>query len=45
MWLIVINENALSDYFFPPRYALHFVIQSGISYYLMIIIGVENMHK
>ncbi|XP_062344486.1 lysophospholipid acyltransferase 2 [Cinclus cinclus] len=26
-------------------YALHFVIQSGISYYIMIIIGVENMHK
>ncbi|KAJ7398797.1 hypothetical protein BTVI_121111 [Pitangus sulphuratus] len=26
-------------------YALHFVIQSGISYYIMIIIGVENMHN
>ncbi|NWS42031.1 MBOA2 protein, partial [Probosciger aterrimus] len=26
-------------------YALHFVIQTGISYYIMIVIGVENMHK
>ncbi|XP_041570955.2 lysophospholipid acyltransferase 2 isoform X2 [Taeniopygia guttata] len=26
-------------------YALHFVVQSGISYYIMIIIGVENMHN
>ncbi|XP_062934302.1 lysophospholipid acyltransferase 2 isoform X2 [Cynocephalus volans] len=25
-------------------YALHFLVQSGISYYIMIIIGVENMH-
>lgn len=26
------------------RYALHFLVQSGISYCIMIIIGVENMH-
>ncbi|XP_060042998.1 lysophospholipid acyltransferase 2 isoform X1 [Erinaceus europaeus] len=26
-------------------YALHFLVQSGISYCIMIIIGVENMHK
>lgn len=46
MQLIDIKENAMRIYyFFPPRYALHFVIQSGISYYIMIIIGVENMHK
>lgn len=27
------------------RYALHFLVQTGISYCIMIIIGVENMHK
>lgn len=27
------------------RYALHFLVQSGISYCIMIIIGVESMHK
>uniref|UniRef100_G1RS11 Membrane bound O-acyltransferase domain containing 2 n=1 Tax=Nomascus leucogenys TaxID=61853 RepID=G1RS11_NOMLE len=26
-------------------YALHFLVQSGISYCIMIIIGVENMHN
>uniref|UniRef100_A0A5F8GUE0 Membrane bound O-acyltransferase domain containing 2 n=1 Tax=Monodelphis domestica TaxID=13616 RepID=A0A5F8GUE0_MONDO len=26
-------------------YALHFLVQSGISYSIMIIIGVENMHN
>ncbi|XP_063298257.1 lysophospholipid acyltransferase 2 [Pelobates fuscus] len=26
-------------------YALHFIVQSGISYYIMIVVGVENMHK
>ncbi|XP_005404403.1 PREDICTED: lysophospholipid acyltransferase 2 [Chinchilla lanigera] len=26
-------------------YALHFLVQSGISYCIMIIIGVESMHK
>nr|KAF6447949.1 membrane bound O-acyltransferase domain containing 2 [Rousettus aegyptiacus] len=26
-------------------YALHFLVQTGISYCIMIIIGVENMHK
>ncbi|KAM4693498.1 lysophospholipid acyltransferase 2 [Discoglossus pictus] len=26
-------------------YALHFIVQSGISYYIMIVAGVENMHK
>nr|XP_031540902.1 lysophospholipid acyltransferase 2 [Vicugna pacos] len=26
-------------------YALHFLVQSGISYCIMVIIGVENMHK
>ncbi|XP_053445832.1 lysophospholipid acyltransferase 2 [Nycticebus coucang] len=26
-------------------YALHFLVQSGVSYCIMIIIGVENMHK
>ncbi|PNJ52203.1 MBOAT2 isoform 9, partial [Pongo abelii] len=27
------------------KYALHFLVQSGISYCIMIIIGVENMHN
>ncbi|KAK7807038.1 hypothetical protein U0070_011400 [Myodes glareolus] len=27
------------------RYALHFLVQSGISYCIMIIAGVESMHQ
>lgn len=26
-------------------YALHFLLQSGISYYIMVIVGVEHMHR
>ncbi|XP_069462107.1 lysophospholipid acyltransferase 2 [Ambystoma mexicanum] len=26
-------------------YALHFILQSGISYYIMVIVGVEHMHR
>ncbi|XP_044246128.1 lysophospholipid acyltransferase 2 isoform X3 [Ursus arctos] len=45
------SRDALSSGPAPPleesagRYALHFLVQSGISYCIMIIIGVENMHK
>ncbi|XP_029451689.1 lysophospholipid acyltransferase 2 isoform X2 [Rhinatrema bivittatum] len=34
-----------SPAFLTPRYALHFIIQSGISYSIMLIVGVESMHK
>jgi len=27
------------------RYALHFLLQSGITYGIMILTGVEHMHK
>ena len=27
------------------RYALHFLVQSGLTYGLMILTGVEHMHK
>ncbi len=27
------------------RYALHFLVQSGLTYGIMILTGVEHMHK
>lgn len=32
-------------FFFCGRYALHFLVQSGITYGIMILAGVEHMHK
>ena len=31
--------------FFPPRYALHFLVQTGLSYSIMVFASLEHMHK
>lgn len=38
-------ENHIIHRVSPHRYSLHFLVQSGLSYSVMVFAGLENMHK